>query len=72
MIPEMSRRSPSGKHILPPTTFKMPAMATQPCPILKHLPKDLQAQEGRGVGNHQSADRDSWRMPSFPCSAVPQ
>jgi hypothetical protein len=56
----MSRRSPSGKHILPPTTFKMPAMAAQPCRILKHPPdllKDLQAQEGRGVGNHQSADR---------------
>ena len=50
-MPEMSRRSPSGKYILLPTTFKVPAVGAQPCRILKHRPdllQDLDAQQGRG------------------------
>ena len=59
-MPEMSRRSPSGKYILLPTTFKVPAVGAQPCRILKHRPdllQDLQAQQGRGPGNNESTDR---------------
>ena len=29
-MPEMSRRSPSGKYILLPTTFKVPAVELNP------------------------------------------
>ena len=43
-MPEMSRLSPSGKYILLPTTFKVPAVGAQPCRILKQI---LQAQQGR-------------------------
>ena len=59
-MPEMSRRSPSGKYILLPTTFKVPAVGAQPCRILKHRPdllKDFQAQQAWGPANDETTHR---------------
>jgi hypothetical protein len=59
-MPEMSRPSPFGKYILLPATFNVPAVGAQPCRVLKHRPgllKDLQAQQGRGLGNDETTDR---------------
>ena len=52
-MPEMSRLSPSGKYILLPTTFKVPAVGAQPCRILKQISRLNRA----GLGNHESTDR---------------